>query len=205
MPRDRLAIAVVDGTDRPATGRVAGQRPGGACEERRIGDCKIGAGHITGNHAVVQSRLAAHGARRCVQQAGYPGGRGTGGKCAAEPLGPQVSLAKSRRADGSRRIAKCNAKGKECATTRSYISRRNTKYWKMFTGLPGPGRLRGAAGDSGMVAGRAVLLAHSGLRPPTEERIRSLSVRSRPVIGVIFARSFFFVQGNQRHLKCLCR
>ena len=43
---------------------------------------------------------------------------GTGGKCTAEQLGPQVG--------GSHRIAKCNAKGYERLTVRNYISRQNT-------------------------------------------------------------------------------
>ena len=36
---------------------------------------------------------------------------GNGGKCAAKPLGPQVSQARGGRAGGSHRIAKCNEKG----------------------------------------------------------------------------------------------
>ena len=53
---------------------------------------------------------------------------GNGGKCAAEPLEPQVSWAKgdSESAGQSHRIANCSAKGDERVWARNYIFRQNT-------------------------------------------------------------------------------
>ena len=74
------------------------------------------------NHAAAQSRLAAHGARRCEQQAGCVGalGRARRRMCGGpEPLqvGPQVSDSESQarggRAGGSHRITNATRRAKE--------------------------------------------------------------------------------------------
>ena len=145
------------------------------------------------NHNAAQSRLAAHGARRCEQQAGcvgappHPGGNRR--KCAAEPLGLQLSSAKGGRAGGSHRIAKCNAK---CDSSHLYFEIKHNGTGKCTMGFlaragseprPGSERRRPAAAGRRPVPSTGqniVLPAHSSLRPPftAEERKRSGRTRS---------------------------
>ena len=151
--------------------------------------------HSTGwagrsNHAAAKSRLAAHGARRCEQQAGCVGAPGR----APAEHGARVSRY-GRRSRLARRCPRprvgvrayhtgsqnATRRAKEKVTARNYISRQNTIVQEsvQWVPWPGPARRRGrGVSDGGWppVGGQSTVLpAHSGLPPPftTEERIRS--------------------------------
>ena len=82
--------------NRPFKWRSDRRSAGQVESRRRIGNCKTGAGQGVGkapfrrrgrNHAAAQTRLVAHGARGCEQQAGcvHPGGHPSRRKCAEKP------------------------------------------------------------------------------------------------------------------------
>ena len=159
-----------------------------------------GGGHSTGlagrsNHAAAQSRLAAHGARRCEQQAGCAGAPGR----APAEHGARVSRygrrsRLARRCPRPRVGVRAYHTGSQNATLRAQDGLRlgtifpgkTQLYRKVYYGSlaragsearPGSERRQPVAGRRPVpsTGQNTVLPAHSGLRPPftTEERIRS--------------------------------
>ena len=102
------------------TGDVSLRRPsprsGHGADSEELGTAPVRP--VRSNHAAAQSRLAAHGARRCEQQAGCVGtpGSATVENVRRSRLERRCPRLRGGSAGGSHWIAKCNAKGKEHVT-----------------------------------------------------------------------------------------